>query len=258
MDLSPSMPDLYFSSDLRAMQSALCEEVRRLSISFDHEKDTQFVDNGITIADEALGPFAYQSFPSLSGEGMGGGTGISESHPLLPTTTVTATEREGTYGHSETLAFATPSMVSHIEEIETHAHHRPLGVTLIPMQFQYYLCVFLFMCYGIFYSYGGWITSYSMMTGLAATEADASYLTSVFFMWVTVGSVLSVPLAVLASTTTLLRLQLGVVGAGVTVLITVGIRSYQWLAVASALTGYGVSCIFPLVVCLGSEYDFTM
>lgn len=74
----------------------------------------------------------------------------------------------------------------------------------------------------------------------------------------TLGSIVSIPCAVWISTTSMLRFQLCVVLLGVTVLVTLAWSSFRYLEIATAVMGFGNSCIFPLILCLCNDYGFTM
>jgi 23S rRNA A1618 N6-methylase RlmF len=47
------------------------------------------------------------------------------------------------------------------------------------------------------------------------------------------------------------------VAAGAMVLLYAG-TSYHLLNIATAVIGFGNSCIFPLLICLANDYHFTM
>jgi hypothetical protein len=160
------------------------------------------------------------------------------------------------------LHFATPAMVEHIEIIEEAAARgnsvsASLDIKMVPVKFQLFAGLFGFFYCGLFYSYSGWVTSYASGSGIASTPAAASYLTSQYFLWVTVGSALSVPMSVLFSTSFLLRFQLTFVMIGALLLSCAG-SSYDLLNIATATLGFGNSCIFPLLICVANDYKFTM
>jgi hypothetical protein len=160
------------------------------------------------------------------------------------------------------LHFATTAMVHKIEIIEDAASRGSavsarLDVKLVPKKFQVFAGLFGFFYCGLFYSYSGWVTSYASGTGIASSSTEASYLTSQFFLWATVGSLLSVPMSVLFSTSFLLRVQLAFVVLGAFILVITG-SSCRLLNLATATLGFGTSCVFPLLICLANDYKFTM
>jgi hypothetical protein len=160
------------------------------------------------------------------------------------------------------LPFATSSMVESIEIIEVAASHgsaasASLDVKLVPRKFLFFAGMFGFFYCGLFYSFSSWITSYGAGTGIATTADEASYLTSHFFLWVTVGSVFSVPMSVIFSTSHLLRFQLFFVVLGAGQIMIAG-HSYGMLSIATGTLGFGTSCVFPLLICLANDYKFTM
>lgn len=154
------------------------------------------------------------------------------------------------------LSYATTSMIEKIDLIE-EATGASVDIKIVPLKFSVVICVFSFFYYGLFYAFSGWVTSYASSTGIAASANDASALTSQYFLWITVGSVISVAWSVLFSTTTLLRFQLCVVATGSVILLFVG-SSYQLLNIATAVFGFGNSCIFPLLICVANDYQLTM
>jgi MFS family permease len=159
---------------------------------------------------------------------------------------------------NRTLSFATPSMVSKLEVILEDNNNTTVGVTLVPFKFRVFTGLFALFFSGLFYSFSGWVTSYASITGIATSSADASHLTSVFFFWVTAGSLFSVPCSVIFSTTVLLRYQLTFALMAAVITVLLGVVSYYWLTVSTALFGYGLSCVFPLIICLANDYKFTM
>jgi hypothetical protein len=156
----------------------------------------------------------------------------------------------------QVLSYATASMVLKIDIIEETAGVG-VDIKIVPVKFSLVMGLLVFFYYGLFYSFSGWVTSYAFSAGIAPTTNDASALTSQYFLWVTVGSAVSVPWSVLVSTTTLLRFQLFVVAAGAMVLLYAG-TSYHLLNIATAVIGFGNSSIFPLLICLANDYHFTM
>ena len=160
------------------------------------------------------------------------------------------------------LPYATSSMVEKIEIIEEAAakgstSSASLDVKLVPRKFLIFTGMFGFFYCSLYYSFSSWVTSYASGTGIATTAVEASYLTSQFFLWVTVGSALSVPMSVLFSTSTLLRFQLFFVTFGSAILMLAS-TSYSMLSIATGMLGFGLSCIFPLLICVAKDYKFTM
>lgn len=77
---------------------------------------------------------------------------------------------------NRTLSFATPTIVDRMA-------HMNSGIVLIPTSFRYLLAVLVFFYFGFIHSYSGWVSSYSIILGVANDPSQAATLTSVYYSW---------------------------------------------------------------------------
>jgi len=77
---------------------------------------------------------------------------------------------------NRTLSFATPVIVDRMA-------HMNSGIVLIPPSFRYLLAVLVFFYFGFIHSYSGWVSSYSIILGVAKDSSQAATLTSVYYSW---------------------------------------------------------------------------
>jgi FHS family Na+ dependent glucose MFS transporter 1 len=112
------------------------------------------------------------------------------------------------------------------------------------------LVIFFFLYTGTEGSFGGWIFTYAVELGLS-DETTAAYLTSVFWGSLTVGRLLSIPIAVRFKPQTVLIADL----VGCLVSITILLVSNSMIAVWIGVFGIGLSMasIFPTLISLAER-----
>ena len=120
------------------------------------------------------------------------------------------------------------------------------------------LALFFFVYVGVECAFGAWISTYSLRTGVTASEEDAAFVASIYWAALTVGRVVAIPLAINFSTTSMLRAQLFLAVIGAVLTATIADRSYSLVCAASAVFGYALSSIFPLAMTMVLDYGFFM
>lgn len=119
-----------------------------------------------------------------------------------------------------------------------------LLLTLLPL--------FFFLYVGVEGSFGSWIATYAQATGLG-DEETAAYLTSAFWGALTLGRLLSVPLAVRFTPRQVLAFDLSSCFASVVVLLLwPGVPVATWLGTAGA--GFGMASVFPTTLSLAERH----
>jgi MFS transporter, FHS family, Na+ dependent glucose transporter 1 len=115
---------------------------------------------------------------------------------------------------------------------------RPLLVAVI--------AVFCFMYVGAEASFGGWIYTYAVASGLA-TQITAAYLTSVFWGALTLGRLLAIPIAMHISSRTILFSDLigCLIGIGA-ILLWPNAEAVLWGG--TFLVGFGMASVFPTML----------
>jgi fucose permease len=121
------------------------------------------------------------------------------------------------------------------------------------------VCLFLFyfIYVGLETGYGGWIPTYAIERSIAKNDAEGAYLASIFFFAISAGRLAAIPLASFYTPNFLLRVQLSIVIVGMVLVVTIGTGQvgYSGLAIATAVLGYGVSCIFPLGLSVTQDFN---
>jgi len=115
---------------------------------------------------------------------------------------------------------------------------RPLLVAVI--------AVFCFVYVGAEVSFGGWIYTYAVATGLA-TQTTAAYLTSVFWGALTLGRLLAIPVAMRLSSRIILFSDLigCLIGIGA-ILLWPSSEAVLWGG--TFLVGFGMASVFPTML----------
>lgn len=114
------------------------------------------------------------------------------------------------------------------------------------------IAAFLFLYVGSEGSFGGWIATYAKAMGLG-DEVTAAYLTSAFWGALTLGRLLSIPLAVRFKARTLLLADL--VGCLISVLIVImwpGIPLATWIGTFGA--GFAMASLFPIAISFAERH----
>ncbi len=114
------------------------------------------------------------------------------------------------------------------------------------------LPLFFFLYVGVEGSFGSWIATYARATGLG-DEAAAAYLTSAFWGALTLGRLLSIPLALRFSPRQVLAFDLGSCFLSVLVLLLwPGVPLATWAGTFGA--GLGMASVFPTTLSLAERH----
>lgn len=132
------------------------------------------------------------------------------------------------------------------------------GARIAPLYLRLIVCFFFFVYVGIETGFAGWLPTYAILQGITTSNSAAAYLTSIVWVAITVGRVLAVLSAIFLSATAMLRIQLTLsLGSTLAALFLIN-RSYQWACIVSALVGFSLSCIWPVMMTLVGDYGFCM
>ena len=131
-------------------------------------------------------------------------------------------------------------------------------VVLVPTVIRVLLTLFFFFYVGAEAGFGGWISTYVLDEKLTVRTSDAAFIAAIFWAALTGGRVLAIPLAVVLTATTMLRIQLMLSAVGAILVVMIAPESYAAACVASAIFGFALSSIFPLAMTISADYGFTM
>lgn len=114
------------------------------------------------------------------------------------------------------------------------------------------IALFNFLYVGAEVSFGGWVFTYATALNLG-TPASAAYLTSGFWGALTVGRLLSIPLAARFSPRAILPVDLLVVLAGLALILALP-GSFAALWAGTICVGLGMASIFPTLLNLAGSH----
>jgi fucose permease len=155
---------------------------------------------------------------------------------------------------------------SSADGIDEDDFHRK-DITL-PTSIRLTLFLFCFFYVGLESGFGGWISSYAShnthiiedTTDVSGTSNAAAFLSTVFFLSMSIGRILSIPLAVRYAPSVLMKAHLGITVVGGLLMIVIGRGAYGYVgcAVGTAVIGLGISAIFPIGLTFAHEYQLPM
>jgi hypothetical protein len=157
---------------------------------------------------------------------------------------------------NRTLAFATPRIVEGLTQISSGPAKAPAAF-ICPTFVKYILSLLMFTDLGLASSISGWLPTYVSMAALDS-PVDGTSVVSVYFGCAAVGCLLSVPLAVCLSTSTLLRAHLSLVVVAVLLLCLIYSDEVAVLCASAGLFGYALSAVIPLALTMVNDYGYTM
>ncbi|MBN2146309.1 MAG: MFS transporter [Anaerolineales bacterium] len=122
----------------------------------------------------------------------------------------------------------------------------------IPWRLVISIAVFLFLYVAAEISYGGWVFTYAVESGIIVEETSAAYLTSAFWGALTLGRLLSIPLAVrLKPAATLLLDTLGCLVSVSVIFLWPGQPLALWVATIGL--GLCMASVFPTAITLAGQ-----
>lgn len=128
----------------------------------------------------------------------------------------------------------------------------------VPKLMRILITVFFFFYVGAEAGYGGWVSTYVLEQNVTSNISSAAFVSAIFWGALTVGRFVAIPLAVVMTATTMLRIQLVLSLAGCILVVTIAKHTYIQACIASAIYGYALSSIFPLAMTISADYGFTM
>lgn len=124
---------------------------------------------------------------------------------------------------------------------------------LVPYSVRAMITIFFFLYVGIEVGFGGWVPTYALSTGIATNESNAAYLTGLFFGGLALGRIVSVPISLYLSTTTMIRIELLISFVGS--VLFANSNNYVAACWSSAIFGFGLGSIFPMMLIVANDYS---
>jgi fucose permease len=129
---------------------------------------------------------------------------------------------------------------------------RHAGGAPVPVGFLALIVLFFFLHVGAQAAFGGWVFSYATAQGLGSATV-AAYLTSVYWVAITVGRLLAVPLAARLTVTTMLTGDLlGCLASVGIVLLFPASQLALWIG--SFGLGLSIASMYPMTLCLAERH----
>ena len=181
--------------------------------------------------------------------------------------------------HHRTLSFATARVADKLRDWEdseetashtglpedqqqsnshSHSHgYSAMPVTLFPRVVTLILSGEMFLYFGVYYAFSGWVPTYVLQEGISENPAEGFYVVTMYFVAMGVGSGLAIPAAVLISTTAMMRASLASLSVG-SIWLLLFAHDYDMLCIAAVIIGLSVSAMGPLILTLSNDYGLTM
>ena len=160
-------------------------------------------------------------------------------------------------GIIKTLAYATPALITKVQSLGCGGNP---PFTQPPGPVTSMLMLLVFCGSSLQCAYNNWIPLYATSVSsrdLPAVDV-AGHISCVLHIMGGVGCVLTVPLSVYLSTTTMLRIHVGIVVIALIALLFCQNQSFTLLLITTALIGYGVVPVMPLSLTLLNDYGYSM
>jgi fucose permease len=129
---------------------------------------------------------------------------------------------------------------------------------LVPIIIRVLMAFFFFLYVGIETGFGGWIPTYALDSGIVTQESEASYMASVFYGSLALGRIISIFVAIFFSSTAMIRYHLCVCALGSLLFLFDHNSNASTVYLSAAILGYGLSCIFPVMLVLFTDYGMQM
>lgn len=115
-----------------------------------------------------------------------------------------------------------------------------------PLVIRTVIVLFFVFYVGIETAFGGWMPTYALQVGVVSSRDKAAFIVSAYWAALTIGRLVAIPLAMVATTTTMMRLQLCLCCTGSLLVYFLAAKSYTVTILVSAYFGYALSSMFPL------------
>ncbi len=93
---------------------------------------------------------------------------------------------------------------------------------------------------------------------ITSSTADAAYLSSIFWIAMTIGRMIAVVIAIYVPANVMIKVLLGMAVCSTFLGITIMTISYAVTAVVCASLGFAMSALFPLMITIMVDYGFKM
>lgn len=132
---------------------------------------------------------------------------------------------------------------------------------ILPVFIRGVIVVLYFVYVGGESGYAAWIGIFSLDRHITNSNAQAAYLIAIFWGGLTIGRILSVPVALYFSATRMLQFHLTcslVTSILIAIFACSKVLNYASAAVVSAMLGYAYSALFPLLMTVVNDFDWVM
>lgn len=165
---------------------------------------------------------------------------------LLPPVEAPQTTEEREFCSLETAEPASPTSPAVVAE----SYPVPARVCVL-------LASFTFIHIGLTFSFGGWISTYTLLLDPRLGFSEGAQMVSLYCASRALANVYAIPASVMCSTTSLLKFQLALLATGAATMFLP--LDPVWLnSVSTVLVGMAVSCIYPLAMTVANDYQMTM
>ena len=130
------------------------------------------------------------------------------------------------------------------------------GAARVPFAVRVLITLFFFAYVGIEVGFSGWVPTYALLTGATDSESQAAYLSSLFFVGLALGRIVSVPLSLYLSTKVMIRSELTISLIGSILVFVCSSGSYPLSSLGCFVFGAGLGSLFPMMLIMVNDYGF--
>jgi fucose permease len=131
-----------------------------------------------------------------------------------------------------------------------------LGGAGVPPSVRVLITLFFFVYVGIEVGFAGWVPTYALLTEATDSESKAAYLSSLFFVGLALGRIVSVPLSIYLSTKVMIRSELTISVVGSLLVFFFSSGNYEFSTMGCFAFGAGLGSLFPMMLIMVNDYGF--
>ncbi len=136
------------------------------------------------------------------------------------------------------------------EEEEERNNSRP------PFNMRWSIVIFLFVYVGLIIGFSGWIPYYALESDVTSSYSRAAYLSSIFYIALTVGRFISIGLSVYWTSSAILKLELSLLIVSAVLGLVLLDLNYAATASITALISLSLCAIYPIMLTIVDEFHY--
>lgn len=138
--------------------------------------------------------------------------------------------------------------------------HTPIVTDTImerpPLNLRLTIMAFFFLYVGLIISFSGWIPTYALDADVTSSYSRAAYLTSIFYIALTVGRIGSTILSLYTSVSFMLRAELALLSISSILGMIILDLNYAATATVASLVAISLCAIYPIMLTIVDEFQY--